>query len=150
MTSAVSWVAKMFEPSWPHLNPYFSQTADDKAWRHMQAEASQLEPSGAWPSTNLLTRSAQDRASCKWGTRSGGSKVVGEFQGIARLLLASALLLLAARAAARSGLSRSSAGRLVPRLLRDGSRTSYSRAAARSVFSSKSSSALSAVAGVLF
>ena len=86
MTSAVSWVAKMFEPSWPQLNPYLSQTGDDKAWRLMQAEAPQLEPSCAWPSTHHLTRSAQDRANCKWGTRSGGSKVVGEFQGITRPL----------------------------------------------------------------
>ena len=87
MTSAVSWVAKMFEPSWPQLNPYLSQTADDKAWQLMQAEASQHEPRGAWLLTNKLTRSAQDRANCKWGTRerSGGSKIVGEFQRIAGL-----------------------------------------------------------------
>ena len=87
MTSAVSWVAKMFEPSWPQFNPYLSQTADDKAWQLMQAEASQHEPYGAWLLTNKSTRSAQDRANCKWGTRerSRGSKVFGDFQGTARL-----------------------------------------------------------------
>ena len=126
MTSAVSWVAKMFEPSWPQLNPYLSQTGDDKAWRLMQNEALPLEPYGVWLSTNHLTRSAQDRANCKWGTRerSGGSKVVGKFQGTARLLFVGNCAVSARRTRSSTvgtEARRSSTGGLVPRLLRDGS-----------------------------
>ena len=126
MTSALSWVAKMFEPSWPQLNPYFPQTFNDKAWRLMQIEALPLEPSGAWLSTNHLTRSAQDRVNCKWGTRerSGGGKVVGGFQGIPRLHFAGKCAVAARRTRSSTvgtEARRSSAEGLVFRLLRDGS-----------------------------
>lgn len=90
----------MFEPSWPQLNPYLCQTADDKAWQLMSTDA--WRPFGSWLFIHTLAGTVQDRANCKWGTRDGtvGRKVVGGFQVIARLLcVVTASILLAARAA---------------------------------------------------
>lgn len=91
---------KMFEPSWPQLNPYLCQTADDKTWQLMSTEA--WLPLGAWLFIHNLAGSAHDRADFKWGTRERtvGRKVVDEFQEVARrLCVVAASLLLAARAA---------------------------------------------------
>lgn len=86
----------MFEPSWPQLNPYLCQTADDKAWQKTNAQ-----PEGAWLFIHTLAGTVQDRGNYKWGTRDRtvGRKAVGGFQVIARLLCVTASILLTARAA---------------------------------------------------